>query len=56
MSAETGTRYSARFAFMTRPLRSSHSLRSSSAMPSPPTMPPMHWLLAILGLTIRPAA
>ena len=54
-SAWTGTAYSARLAFGTRPLRASTTACSMSAMPMPPIMPPMHWLRVVFGLTMRPA-
>src|SRR2546423_14882272 len=41
-SAWTGTAYSAKLAFGTRPLRASTTECSMSAMPMPPIMPPMH--------------
>ena len=55
MSACTGTWYSARSAFMYRPVRASTRVSSSSAIPTPQTMPPWSWLRPVLALRILPA-
>ena len=39
---------------MIRPLRSSNSVSSISAIPSPMMMPPRNWLAAVLALRMRP--
>ena len=53
-SAFTGTWYSARFAFIVRPVRRSITACSCSANDTPQIMPPRYWLRTMRGLMIRP--